>query len=61
MLWGGVRAGTTSLAQVVNAVLGDAEHWEQDLTLVPGLAALVTEQLQAIVDRGMRDAVAGYC
>ncbi|MCA7014728.1 tagaturonate reductase [Dickeya dadantii] len=61
VLWGGVRAGTTSLAQVVNAVLGDAEHWEQDLTLVPGLAALVTEQLQAIVERGMRDAVAGYC
>ncbi|MGM3190913.1 tagaturonate reductase [Dickeya dadantii subsp. dieffenbachiae] len=61
VLWGGVRAGTTSLAQVVNAVLGDAEHWEQDLTLVPGLTALVTEQLQAIVERGMRDAVAGYC
>ncbi|MBX9445876.1 tagaturonate reductase [Dickeya chrysanthemi] len=61
VLWGGVRAGTTSLAQVVNAVLSDAEHWEQDLTQVPGLAALVTEQLQAIVERGMRDALAGYC
>lgn len=61
VLWSGVRAGTTSLAQVVNAVLSDAEHWEQDLTLVPGLAALVTEQLQAIVERGMRDALAGYC
>ncbi|AUQ24081.1 tagaturonate reductase [Dickeya zeae] len=61
VLWSGVRAGTTSLAQVVNVVLSDAEHWEQDLTLVPGLAALVTEQLQAIVERGMRDALAGYC
>ncbi|QYM92395.1 tagaturonate reductase [Dickeya zeae] len=61
VLWSGVRAGTTSLAQVVSAVLSDAEHWEQDLTLVPGLAALVTEQLQAIVERGMRDALAGYC
>ncbi|GAB7268268.1 tagaturonate reductase [Dickeya ananatis] len=61
VLWSGVRAGTTSLAQMVNAVLSDAEHWEQDLTLVPGLAALVTEQLQAIVERGMRDALAGYC
>lgn len=61
VLWSGVRTGTTSLAQVVNAVLSDAEHWEQDLTLVPGLAALVTEQLQAIVERGMRDALAGYC
>ncbi|UPT57399.1 tagaturonate reductase [Dickeya zeae] len=61
VLWSGVRAGTTLLAQVVNAVLSDAEHWEQDLTLVPGLAALVTEQLQAIVERGMRDALAGYC
>ncbi|NKI72970.1 tagaturonate reductase [Dickeya sp. CFBP 2040] len=61
VLWSGVRAGTTSLAQVVNAVLGDEEHWEQDLTQVPGLASLVTEQLQAIVERGMRDALAGYC
>ncbi|ACS87146.1 tagaturonate reductase [Musicola paradisiaca] len=60
-LWNGVKANTTTLAEVVNAVLSDAEHWEQDLTNVPGLAAQVTEQLQAIVERGMRAAVEGYC
>ncbi|MGM3173083.1 tagaturonate reductase [Dickeya lacustris] len=60
-LWSGVAAGNTTLAQLVNTVLADAEHWEQDLTQVAGLAEQVTAQLQAIVDRGMRDALANYC
>ncbi|SLM61702.1 MULTISPECIES: tagaturonate reductase [Dickeya] len=60
-LWGGVAAGSTTLAQLVNTVLADAEHWEQDLTQVPGLAEQVTAQLQAIVERGMRDALVNYC
>ncbi|AYH00057.1 tagaturonate reductase [Pectobacterium parmentieri] len=60
-LWAGVKENTVSLAELVNVVLRDADHWEQDLTQVPGLAAQVTEQLQTIVDRGMRAAVEGYC
>lgn len=49
------------LAELVNVVLRDADHWEQDLTQVHGTAAQVTEQLQTIVERGMRAAVEGYC
>ncbi|MEE3651248.1 MULTISPECIES: tagaturonate reductase [unclassified Brenneria] len=60
-LWRGVKDDSVSLAELVNAVLSDAEHWEQDLTQVPGLAAQVTRQLQTIVERGMRAAVDGYC
>ncbi|MBA0168246.1 MULTISPECIES: tagaturonate reductase [Pectobacterium] len=60
-LWSGVKENTVSLAELVNVVLCDADHWEQDLTQVPGLAAQVTEQLQTIVERGMRAAVEGYC
>ncbi|MDG0797764.1 tagaturonate reductase [Pectobacterium punjabense] len=60
-LWAGVKENTVSLAELVDVVLRDADHWEQDLTQVPGLAAQVTEQLQTIVERGMRAAVEGYC
>ncbi|GKW16549.1 altronate oxidoreductase [Pectobacterium carotovorum subsp. carotovorum] len=60
-LWAGVKENTVSLAELVNVVLRDADHWGQDLTQVPGLAAQVTEQLQTIVERGMRAAVEGYC
>lgn len=60
-LWHGVNDRTTSLHALVTTVLGDADHWEQDLTQVPGLVEQVTQQLQAIVDRGMRAAVEGYC
>ncbi|GKW13564.1 altronate oxidoreductase [Pectobacterium carotovorum subsp. carotovorum] len=60
-LWAGVKESTVSLAELVDVVLRDADHWEQDLTQVPGLAAQVTEQLQTIVERGMRAAVEGYC
>ncbi|MBJ7222556.1 MULTISPECIES: tagaturonate reductase [unclassified Brenneria] len=60
-LWRGVKDDSVSLDELVNAVLSDAEHWEQDLTQVPGLAAQVTRQLQTIVERGMRAAVDGYC
>lgn len=60
-LWSGYAAGNVTLATLVNEVLGDTDHWEQDLLQVPGLAKQVEQQLQAIVDHGMREAVAAYC
>ncbi|MFV8757131.1 tagaturonate reductase, partial [Yersinia enterocolitica] len=48
------------LAELVNTVLSDTAHWGQDLTAVPQLANQVTEQLQTIIDSGMRAAVAAY-
>ncbi|MFM2484766.1 tagaturonate reductase [Celerinatantimonas yamalensis] len=56
-LWGQVSAGSLSLSQLVDAVLKDAEHWEQDLTQVPGLVAQVSEYLQQITTVGVRDAL----
>ncbi|MDA5472770.1 tagaturonate reductase [Yersinia kristensenii] len=59
-LWNGVKNGDIALAELVNGVLSDATHWGQDLTAVPQLANQVTEQLQTIIDSGMRVAVAAY-
>lgn len=59
-LWSGVKHGDIALAELVNSVLSDAAHWGQDLTAVPQLANQVTEQLQTIIDRGMRAAVVAY-
>ncbi|QTF10071.1 tagaturonate reductase [Brenneria izadpanahii] len=60
-LWTEVTQKRVGLAELVDAVLGDAEHWGQDLTQVAGLASQVTQQLQTIVESGMRSAVARYC
>ena len=59
-LWSRVRNGELSLGGLVETVLADEEHWGRDLNTVPGLTAKVTGQLQAIEDRGMRDALAAY-
>ena len=59
-LWSNVRNGSLPLAGLVETVLADEEHWGRDLNTVPGLTAKVTEQLQSIEDRGMRDALAAY-
>ncbi|MEM6162329.1 tagaturonate reductase [Erwinia sp. P6884] len=60
-LWNGVRSGDTALAELVETVLADKEHWGADLNAVPQLAQAVTEHLQAIDDRGMRAALTSYC
>jgi len=59
-LWSGVNSGEISLSTLVNDVLSDTGHWEQDLLKVPGLAEQVEQQLQAILDNGMRAAVTAY-
>ena len=60
-LWSQLQAGKISLNELVHDVLAQAEHWEQDLTALPGLTALVTEQLQVIRSKGMRAALKQYC
>ncbi|TCV98810.1 tagaturonate reductase [Biostraticola tofi] len=60
-LWAGVSQGAVSLRTLVSEVLGDAEHWQQDLRQVPGLADQVEQQLQSILQQGMRKAVSSYC
>lgn len=60
-LWSQVADGKLSIAGLVEQVLADSEHWGQDLNQVPQLAVSVTEQLEAIVNRGMRTALAVHC
>lgn len=55
--WAKLKAGQLSYADLVTAALADAEHWEQDLTKVPGLVEQVTESLQQIVEKGAREAL----
>jgi len=45
----------------VTAVLSVSEHWEQDLTQVNGLVEQVAQDLDAILQKGMREAVKPLC
>lgn len=56
-LWPQLSRGEINPQQLVERVLADSAHWQQDLTQQPGLVAAVTEQLQLIVDRGIRAAL----
>jgi tagaturonate reductase len=46
---------------LVHSVLAVNEHWEQDLTQVPGLVEKVSADLDAILSNGMREAVKPLC
>ncbi|AUJ81650.1 altronate oxidoreductase [Enterobacter cancerogenus] len=46
---------------LVTAVLSVSEHWESDLTQVPGLVEQVATDLDAILEQGMRAAVKPLC
>ncbi len=42
-------------------MLSVESHWEQDLSQIPGLVEQVAADLDAILTRGMRDAVRPLC
>ena len=44
--------------EVASAILADASIWGQNLNSVPGLAGLLTGQLQAILTRGLEEVLA---
>ncbi|WP_158780402.1 tagaturonate reductase [Pantoea sp. BAV 3049] len=56
-LWNQLSSGNIAPQQLVEAVLGDAQHWGENLNEVPGLTAAVTEHLQRIEGDGMRAAL----
>ena len=60
-LWARHRDGQMSTRELVTAVLSVEAHWEQDLSQIPGLVEQVTTDLDAILTRGMRDAVKPLC
>lgn len=60
-LWAQHRGQQISSRDLVSAVLSVSEHWEQDLTQVSGLVEQVTADLDAILAKGMREAVKPLC
>lgn len=60
-LWAKHRDQQITTSELVTTVLSVSEHWEQDLTQVPGLVEQVTTDLEAILSQGMREAVKPLC
>lgn len=60
-LWTQHNDQQISTTDLVKSVLAVQEHWEQDLTQVPGLVAQVSADLDAILAKGMREAVKPLC
>lgn len=59
--WSAVNANTMTIRELVTKVLGDSEHWGQDLNQVAGLTDKVAADLEKIVTVGMRAAVKPLC
>ncbi|MCE9900129.1 tagaturonate reductase [Raoultella terrigena] len=60
-LWSAHRDAQLSTSELVKAVLSVEAHWQQDLSQVPGLVEQVTLDLDAILLKGMREAVTPLC
>ncbi|MCM7512069.1 tagaturonate reductase [Enterobacter hormaechei] len=60
-LWTQYHDKQLNIRQLVAAVLSVREHWEQDLTQVSGLVEQVAQDLDAILHKGMREAVKPLC
>ncbi|MBC6502385.1 tagaturonate reductase [Citrobacter freundii] len=60
-LWSQHRDRQISTEALVRSVLAVKEHWEQDLTQVSGLVEQVSADLDAILAKGMREAVKPLC
>ncbi|WP_312947174.1 tagaturonate reductase [Superficieibacter sp.] len=60
-LWAQHRDHQIATSELVKAVLSASDHWEQDLTQIPGLTEQVTLDLDAILAKGMRAAVQPLC
>jgi tagaturonate reductase len=60
-LWAQHHDKQIDTRSLVEAVLSESNHWEQDLTQVKGLVEQVTLDLEAILHQGMREAVKPLC
>ena len=60
-LWSQHRDRVIGTQELVAIVLAEKDHWEQDLTQVPGLVEQVANDLDAILEKGMREAVRPLC
>ncbi len=60
-LWSQHGDRQISTTELVRSILAVSEHWEQDLTQITGLVEQVSLDLDAILLRGMREAVKPLC
>lgn len=60
-LWAQHHDKQIDTRSLVEAVLSESNHWEQDLMQVKGLVEQVTLDLDAILHQGMREAVKPLC
>ena len=60
-LWAQHHDKQIDTRSLVEAVLSESNHWEQDLTQVKGLVEQVTLDLDAVLHQGMREAVKTLC
>lgn len=60
-LWSAVDKQLIPLESLVRQTLAQKQHWDQDLTEIPGLVAQVTNDLKRIRTQGMRDALLVSC
>lgn len=60
-LWASHHDRQVGTRELVNAVLSVQDHWEQDLTQIPGLVEQVSADLDLILTQGMREAVKPLC
>lgn len=60
-LWASHHDRQIGTRELVNAVLSVQDHWEQDLTQIPGLVEQVSADLDLILTQGMREAVKPLC
>lgn len=60
-LWGQHGDRQISTQQLVSDILAVEAHWEQDLTKVAGFVEQVSADLDAILTKGMREAVKPLC
>ncbi|WP_296251894.1 tagaturonate reductase [uncultured Enterobacter sp.] len=60
-LWAQHHDKQIDTRSLVEAVLSESNHWEQDLTQMNGLVEQVTSDLETILHQGMREAVKPLC
>ena len=56
--WDAVRAGSLDAGGLVGRLLGFERLWGRDMNAVPGLATLLTRQVESILEKGMERAAA---
>ncbi|MFT9498145.1 tagaturonate reductase [Anaerosolibacter sp.] len=59
-LWSAYDGSRNGLEKLVEAVLGYEKNWEIDLNTVEGLHQKVTDYLELILEKGMKDAVDNF-